>query len=58
MKFIRPGYDLFLPATPDTDEDKLTVVKNKADELLSTSSYLRGAPDAQVFQLYVEIAML
>ncbi|KAF8134028.1 hypothetical protein EV363DRAFT_1295397 [Boletus edulis] len=58
MKFIHPGYDLFLPATAGIDKEKLTVVKNKADKLLSTSSYLHGAPDAQVFQLYIEIAML
>ncbi|KAF8133443.1 hypothetical protein EV363DRAFT_1295587 [Boletus edulis] len=49
MKFIHPGYDLFLPATAGIDKEKLTVVKNKADKLLSTSSYLRGAPDARYF---------
>ena len=48
MKYICPGYDLFLPSTAKTDEERLAAVMNKADNLLSTLSYLRGVPDEQV----------
>ncbi|KAF8120085.1 hypothetical protein EV363DRAFT_1460047 [Boletus edulis] len=47
MKYIRPGYDLFPPSTAKTDEECLAAVMDKADKLLSTSSYLCGAPDEQ-----------
>ena len=51
LKFIHPGYDLFSPITANSDGEQLTAVRNKADHLLSTSSYLHGEPNAQVFQL-------
>ncbi|KAI9460021.1 hypothetical protein HD554DRAFT_2176797 [Boletus coccyginus] len=47
MKYICPGYDLFPPSTAKTDDERLTAVMKKADDLLRTSSYLRGVLDEQ-----------
>lgn len=52
MKYICSGYDLFPPLTAKTDDECLTAVMKKADNLLRTSSYLCGALDEQVRQHY------
>ncbi|KAF8141799.1 hypothetical protein EV363DRAFT_1150467 [Boletus edulis] len=45
MKFICHGYDLFPPSNVRTDEEQFAAVMTKANDVLSTSSYLHGEPD-------------
>ena len=48
MKFIRQGYKLFPDATIKSEDERLASVMQKADDLLTTSSYLRGEADKNV----------
>jgi hypothetical protein len=49
LKFIHSGYNLF-STTANSDNEQLTVVRNKADHLLLTLLYLCEESNAQVFQ--------
>ncbi|KAI6096610.1 hypothetical protein EDD16DRAFT_1527921 [Pisolithus croceorrhizus] len=48
-------YDLYPPMTAKTEEQHITAVKKKANDLLSMVRYLHGEPDDQIaeFQEYV-----
>ena len=48
MKFIRQGYKLFPDATVKSEDERLASVMQRADDLLTTSSYLRGEVDKHV----------
>ncbi|KAI6018691.1 hypothetical protein BKA83DRAFT_4496178 [Pisolithus microcarpus] len=47
IKSLRADYDLYPPTTAKTEEQRIAVVKKKANDLLNTARYLRGEPDGQ-----------
>ncbi|KAI6018587.1 hypothetical protein PISMIDRAFT_71842, partial [Pisolithus microcarpus 441] len=47
IKSLRADYDLYPPTTAKMEEQHITAVKKKANDLLNTARYLRGEPDGQ-----------